>query len=247
MCTRNNILRKLIPSHRGASPHTLRILILALCYSTAEYACPVWPRSAHAHRLDPALNDSCRIITGCLKSTNTNCLYLLAGIAPPDIRREVASRKERQKARPDPSHMLYGSEAANQRLKSRKSFLHTTPPLNMPSEKMRIELWKNRLRECPLKPAFNIEPAEVLAPGHQAPWKDWRCLNRLRTGTVKTRSTLAKRGFHNGPTLCKCGTADDTTAHLLGCSLLSQNCSRNDLSSFNNIAEKTVKFWKDYV
>ena len=98
--------------------------------------------------------------------------------------------------------MLYGSEAANQCLKSRKNFLRTTPPPNMPSEEMRIELWKNRLRECPLKLAFNIEPAEVLAPGHQAPCKDWSCFNQLRNGTVKTRSTLAKWGFHNGPTLC---------------------------------------------
>ena len=106
VCTRNNILRKLISSHWEASPHTLRISALTLCYSAAQYACPVWSRSVHAHRLDPALNDSFRIITGCLKSTNTNCLYLLAGIAPPDIRREVASRRERQKARHDPSHML---------------------------------------------------------------------------------------------------------------------------------------------
>ena len=97
------------------------------------------------------------------------------------------------------------------------------------------------------KAGFNIEPAEVFAPGHQASWKDWTCLNRLQTGTVKTRSTLAKWGFHNGPTLCKCGTADDTAKHLLGCPLLSQKCSRDDLSAFNNIAEKTVKFWKDYV
>ena len=140
--------------------------------------------------------------------------------------------------------MLYGLEAANQRLKSRKSFLHTTPPLNMPSEEMRIELWKNRLRECPFKLAFNIEPAELLAPGHQAPWKDWRCLNRRRTGTVKIRSKFAKWGFRNGPTLCKCGTADDTAEHLLGCPLLSQKCSRDDFSAFNNIDEKTMKFKK---
>ena len=117
----------------------------------------------------------------------------------------------------------------------------------MPSEEMRIKLWKNRLRECPFKLAFNIELAEVLAPGHQAPWKDWRCLNRLRTGTLKTRSTLAKCGFHNGLILCKCGTADDTAEHLLGCPLLLWKCSRDDVSAFNNIAEKTVKFWKDYV
>ena len=41
VCTRNNILRKLISSHWGASPHTLRISALTLCYSAAEYACPV--------------------------------------------------------------------------------------------------------------------------------------------------------------------------------------------------------------
>ena len=106
----------------------------------------------------------------------------------------------------------------------------------MPSEEMKIELWTNRRIECSLKLAFNIKPVEVLAPGHQAPWKDWRCLNRLQTETVETRSTLAKWGFHNGPTLCKCGTADDIAAHLLGCPLLSQKCSRVDLSAFNNIA-----------
>ena len=109
MWMRNNILFKLISSHWGASPHTLRISALALCYSAAEYACPVWSRSAHAHRLDPALNDSCRIITGCLKFTNTNCLYLLAATAPPDIRQEMANRRERQKARNDPSHILYAA------------------------------------------------------------------------------------------------------------------------------------------
>jgi len=56
-------------------------------------------------------------------------LYLLAGIAPPDIRREVISRRERYKAMHDPSHMLHGSQAANQRLKSRKSFLSAHPYL----------------------------------------------------------------------------------------------------------------------
>ena len=65
----------------------------------------------------------------------------------------------------------------------------------MPSEEMRIELWKNRLRQCTLKLAFNIEPAEVLAAGHQAPWKNWRCLNRLRTGTVKTEAHLQSGDF----------------------------------------------------
>ena len=49
----------------GASPQTLKSTALALCYSTAEYACPVWERSAHAKKIDPALNATCRLITGC--------------------------------------------------------------------------------------------------------------------------------------------------------------------------------------
>ena len=39
--TRNNIIRKLRNSKWGATPTTVRSSALALCYSAAEYACPV--------------------------------------------------------------------------------------------------------------------------------------------------------------------------------------------------------------
>ena len=146
---RNNILHKLISSQGGANPNTLRTSALALCYSAAEYACPAWSLSSHAKYLDPALNDSCRNITGCLKLTNTNCLHLLVGIAPLDIRREVISRLERCKAMHGPSHMLYRSQAANQRLQSRKSFLYSKPLLTRSSEEPQLEMWKDRLRVSP--------------------------------------------------------------------------------------------------
>ncbi|KAJ3608173.1 hypothetical protein NHX12_025223 [Muraenolepis orangiensis] len=64
---RNNIIRKLTGTTWGANPQTLKSTALALCY-----ACPVWERAAHAKKLDPALNASCRLITGCLKSTPTD-------------------------------------------------------------------------------------------------------------------------------------------------------------------------------
>ena len=84
---RNNVLRKLVNSKWGTYPSTIKTTALALCYSTAEYACPVWERSAHAHKVDPVLNDACRAITGCLQPTNVKNLYLLAGIAPHAVRR----------------------------------------------------------------------------------------------------------------------------------------------------------------
>ena len=83
VATRNNLLKKLANSRWGTNARTIRTTSLALCYSTAEYAAPVWERSAYAHLLNPELNRACRAITGCLTPTKVENLYLLAGIAPP--------------------------------------------------------------------------------------------------------------------------------------------------------------------
>ena len=48
-------------------------------------------RSPHAQKLNTELNSACRAVTGCLQPTNVEDLYLLAGIAPPDIRRDVCA------------------------------------------------------------------------------------------------------------------------------------------------------------
>ena len=117
----------------GATPTTLRSSALALCYSAAEYAFPVWERSTHAKKLDATLNETCRMITGCLKPTNTNSLPVLAGIAPSDIRRAVASHTERTRQTTDERHSLNGHLGVVPRLKSRKSFIKCT------------ELWRERL------------------------------------------------------------------------------------------------------
>ena len=81
VATRNNLLRKLSTSKWGTNASTIRTTALALCYSVAEYAAPVWTRSAHAYKLDSELNSACRAITGCLKPTNLEELCLLSGIA----------------------------------------------------------------------------------------------------------------------------------------------------------------------
>ena len=73
---RNNIIRKLANSKWGCKATTLRPSCLALCYSAAEYACPVWATSTHAHTLKPALHDCCRIISGCLKPTNLDSVHI---------------------------------------------------------------------------------------------------------------------------------------------------------------------------
>ena len=113
---RNNVLRKLANSKWGTHSSAIKTTALALCYSTAEYACPVWERSAHAHKVDPVLNDACHAITGCLQPTN---LYLLAGISPPAVRRSVTAQREKEKQVNDNRHPLHGHNLPRKCLKSR--------------------------------------------------------------------------------------------------------------------------------
>ena len=136
---RNNIRRKLSNTKWAAKPPTIKTTALALCYFTAEYACPVWERSKHVSKLDPALNEACRSITGCLRLTSVENVYLLAGIAPPGVRRATTCRQERKKQIEDLRHSLYSHEPVNKRQKSRNSFVHFVTPLdtNPPAERLR--------------------------------------------------------------------------------------------------------------
>ena len=119
-------------SRWGRNARTIRTTALALCYS-AEYAAPVWERSAHAHLLNPELNQACRAITGCLKPTNVENLYLLAGIAPPEIR-SVCAKLERTKQVERETHSLFGHTPARSHLKSRRSFLTSVSPVHFPEK-----------------------------------------------------------------------------------------------------------------
>ncbi|KAI5747270.1 hypothetical protein M8J77_012949 [Diaphorina citri] len=121
--SRNNIIKKLTGST------VLRTSAIALSFSAAEYAAPVWKSSAHAKEVDVALNEAGRTVTGLLKTTPVDKIYSIAGIAPPDIRRTVSAEAEKQKQLSDPRHPLHGHIAPPPRLKSRRSFLQHTRQL----------------------------------------------------------------------------------------------------------------------
>ena len=92
---RNNLLRKISgTTWRASQGDDVRTSALALCYSVAEYACPVWNRSSHAGKVDTCLNDSMRTISGVLKSTPRAWLPVMSGIAPRHIRRAAAEQKK---------------------------------------------------------------------------------------------------------------------------------------------------------
>ena len=130
--TCNNLLRKLSNSKWGANANTIRTTALALSYSVAEYAAPVWARSPQAQKLNTALKCTCRAVAGCLKPTNVEDLYLLAGIAPPDIR-----------------------HPAERRPKSRNCFLHSVKPVEFSPKIIRLR----RFQTTPHKVTVNLAKA----------------------------------------------------------------------------------------
>ena len=96
---------------------TIRTTALALCYSTAEYAAPVWERSAYAHLLNPGLNRHDDDTVGLShywmsKANKRRELVFARGISPPEIRRSVCARVERTKQVERETHSLFGHTPA---------------------------------------------------------------------------------------------------------------------------------------
>ena len=66
------------------------------------------------------------------EANNVEDPYLLAGIAPPDIRRDVCARVEKTKQETNMAHSLYGQNPEGRRLKSRNCFLCSVKPADFP-------------------------------------------------------------------------------------------------------------------
>jgi len=87
--TSNNIIAKLAGTSWGCHANVLRTSALVLVYNVAHYCAPVWARSAHCKKVDVQLNDTMRIITGTVRSTQLDWLPVLFNMATPDLRRQV--------------------------------------------------------------------------------------------------------------------------------------------------------------
>ena len=158
----------------------------------------------HASKIDPVLNAACRAISGFLRPTIVDDLYLLCGIAPPHIRRAVSSQLEKLKQENNPLHPLYEQDPARKRLKSRHRFLHSVEPLDGSARTRRLTLWSSHLQTTSHKLSFS--PKESLPPGSSETWPTWSSLNRLRTGIGRCKSLMQKWGFNeDGQTTCECG------------------------------------------
>ena len=68
--------------------------------------------------------------------TNVEDLYLLSGIAPPDIRRDVCARVEKKKQGTNAAQSLHDQVPAERRLK-RECFLSSVRPADFPAKVIR--------------------------------------------------------------------------------------------------------------
>ena len=246
---RNNIIRKLANLKCRCKASTLRPSCLALCYSAAEYACPVWARSTHAHKLNPALHDCCRIISGCLKPTNLDSVHILACIAPPHIRRTVACRMERTRQTTDARLQLFHHQPAASRLKSRNSFMGTITPLDSSASSGRLRLWKDSRTDMPASVKMGLDVSESLLAGSGEDWLCWRALNRLRTGLDRAKTVMMRWGYLDDAQSvhdCDCGEPH-TMAHLLSCRLLDGACTADDVATVTERAMECVRKWENIV
>ena len=221
---------------------------LALFYSAAEYACPVWARSTHVRQLNPGLHDCSRIISGCIKTTNLDSVHLLAAIAPPNIRRTVACRKERTRQKTDARHQLFHHQPAASRLKSRKSFMRTVTPLDSSASSSRRQLWKDSLTDVPSSVKMGLEVAESLPAGSGEDWLCWRDINRLRTWVGRAKTVMMRWGYLDDAQSVDfdCGEPP-TMAHPFSCRLLDEACTADDLATVTERAKACARKWENIV
>jgi Reverse transcriptase (RNA-dependent DNA polymerase)/Endonuclease-reverse transcriptase len=217
--TRNNVLRKLRGTHWGAKPNTLRITAKALCFSSGEYACNVWGRSAHAKKVDVRLNQTCRLITGCMMPTKLEKLYKAAGWAQPNTRRMASYHIERVRQLADPKHPLHDSHVIH-RLKSRRSFLRAVP--DEPPEMFPI--------------------VEEPPPGIDLDWDTWKTLSRIRSGVAPVKENLIKWKIIEDTERCECGQRQDMK-HLFECPLCPVSCKPEDLWSAESSYLDLARYW----
>ena len=213
--SRNNLLQKMSGTKWGANPTTLRTTAMALCVSVAEYCCPVWTRSAHSRQVDAAINNTCRLITGCTRQTQTQDLYVLSGIAPPTVRRQIASMKEKDRQERDTRHSLHHHTPVRKRLKSRSSFIAETEALQGAYESVRLHQWhENWLSQQSSLKEYSLFPMEALPAGRDLSWRQWRTANRVRSKKTATPADKKRWGYTDTD-VCACGATPCDLNHLL--------------------------------
>ena len=184
-----------VPPHHeddGDNTMSLRGGVLLSCLG------PFHASQARLHNV----NETCHFITGYIRPTATPDLYVLSGIASPEIRRSVHCQNERTKQLTDQRHSLHHHQPVKSRLHSRNSFVSTSQPLLCKSAEARVTKWQNQweVTQSNLK-KYDIHPKEQLPSGDTLPWRTWQMANRVRSGQAATPAAKHLWCYHLGKNL----------------------------------------------
>ena len=144
--TRVNFFKQLGNSSWGSNASTIRTAALSLVFSTGEFCAPVWSNSSNASKIDPILNEACRVITGCLKPTPLEDLYVLSGISPPDIRRRTDAETKLYKLTKERNPLLK-YKPPKPRI-NRTTWLTYCVPSPEDPESVRLVRWQERIQRA---------------------------------------------------------------------------------------------------
>ena len=179
----------------------------------------MWCRSAHTHRHDAALNNSIRMVSGCIRSTPTSMLPVVSGIIPPDIRRNKQCLALSRRAEADDQHTLHDtvtpSAPGRKRLRSRHPFSEQANQVTSDAHGKTSRAWadgtlKTRwdTTHCRLREFIDTPSRKPI--GHDLTRHSLVRLNRIRTGYGRFNYTMNLVGLSPSAS-CECVAASQTT------------------------------------
>ena len=179
---------------------------MAICYSVAEYCCPVWRHSAHVKLVDTRLNHTMRLISGTLKPTQLPWLPVLAKIAPRHLRRKAAADTFLSKVELHPDWPIYSDifNPPNLRLQSRHPLWRDKVQTDIKME------WRELWQLANVVHNTLVEDPTIQQPGFHLPRRSWSALNCFRTEQGLCAANLHQ--WHMIPSdNCRCGQRQTMT------------------------------------
>ena len=217
---RCNLLRRLAGTKWGAHFYVLQTSTTALAFAPAEYCSPVWCRSAHTHRLDAALNNGLRLVSGCIRSTPTFMLPVVSGIMPPDIRRNKQCLALSRRAEADDQRAIHNivTTPGRKRLQSRHPFSEHAKQLTNDAHGKTNRAWVEATWEtrwdttrCRLRTFIQTPSNKPI--GHDLARYSLVRLNSIRTGYGRFNANMNQMGPSPSAS-CECGATDQTAQHI---------------------------------
>ena len=215
---------------------------VALAYSTAEYAAPVWSHSVHTPKIDVVLNDAMRPVSGCLIATPVENLPVFSGIAPANLRRNHQTIKLANKSDESGSLVPRPTTLRGQRIRRNHFATHAMElQLQHPFQPLWIDArWSEQWSSSNSNLKQFIDNPSSKPTGCDLDRRAWVNLNRLRTGVGRTNYFLHKIGAASSPN-CECGEPQTINHIINDCRVYK---SPRGIPGLKNLDDATITWLK---